>query len=295
MRTLIFGMLMLVGLGSQAHAQPAPEKKAPRRVYVLHSGMHIIFAPTNKNHCVETLHAELLRRGIPERDIVALDSPFPQATWSDVFPKEGWLLYLNATDPASKHSHDAYVRMHEALRKHDVKDDDVIVWIGHSAGGQIGMTMAQLAHNLPKHPALAKRAKAYRFERVVTLGTAVGANTAPNDVQLLHYYSPGDNVIGLLTKHGNTMSDLYGMKITFGPCRDMPANCTMRVFEGIEHPYWYSTARVLDCLLGECVPAPRPAWRRLTADATPQLGLAQLLAETLQREWRISLEELPAP
>ena len=174
MRSLMLGMLVLAGFSAPAQAQSAPEKKSPRRVYVLHSGMHIIFAPANKNHCVETLQAELVRRGVPERDIVALDSPFPQATWSNVFPKEGWLIYLNATDPASKHSHDAYVRMHEALQKRDVKADDTIVWIGHSAGGQIGMTMAQLAHNLPKHPALAKRVMPYRFERVVTLGTAVG-------------------------------------------------------------------------------------------------------------------------
>src|SRR4051794_33516363 len=96
----LFIFLLLIVSTQAALAQ------SKRRVYVLHSGMHIILAPTEKNHASRTLREELLKRGVADADVVALDSPFPMATFSDPVPRDGLLIYLGSADPASRASQD---------------------------------------------------------------------------------------------------------------------------------------------------------------------------------------------
>ena len=80
-------------------------------MFVLHSGMHIILAPTDKNHAARTMKKVLLQRGIPERDLIRMESPYPTATWSNMIPRDGLIIYLGSADPASKQSQEAYERM----------------------------------------------------------------------------------------------------------------------------------------------------------------------------------------
>ena len=82
-----FVIVVLLGACSGADAQ------TKRRVYVLHSGMHVILAPKDKDHAARTLKEELAKRGVAERDIVALDSPFPTASWDEMVPKGGLLIF----------------------------------------------------------------------------------------------------------------------------------------------------------------------------------------------------------
>jgi len=165
---------MLVVIAADVRADPPP-----RRVYALHSGVHIFLAHPDKNHAAKVLRNELLRRGVAERDLIVLDCPFPDASWKNMVPRDGVMMFLDSMTPSSKVAHDAYQRMHEAFQKHGVGPTDEVVWIGHSAGGQMGMTMVHLAAEWPKHPALAKTAKPYRFHTVVALGTPVGNLSSP--------------------------------------------------------------------------------------------------------------------
>jgi hypothetical protein len=273
---------------AQAQKEAAPGK---RRVFVLHSGMHILFAPADKNHAAITMKQLLSERGVAERDLIALDSPFPTASWSDIVPREGLLIYLDSTDPASRASHNGYLRLHKTLEAHKVSANDDIVWVGHSAGGQIGMSMAHISQHLDKYPELAKQVKAYHFEMVITLGSAVGSNPVPENVKLRHYFSAGDKMIYGLSKHGNLLAKTVNSKVTFRPCCDVRANGKVRVFHAIEHPSWPMNDLVLNYILHEFEPAYCPEWRRTQADVGMGLGLAQLLAKSLESEWKISLEE----
>src|SRR5207248_3403665 len=135
------------------------------------------------------------------------DSPFPTASWKEMVPKDGLLIYLESTDPKSRSSQEAYVRLDKALKAAGVTRNDDLVWIGHSAGGQIGMTMARIAHNLDKFPDLAKKTQSYHFDTIITLGSAVGSNPTPADVKLRHYCSPGDTMVFFLSQHGNLLAD----------------------------------------------------------------------------------------
>ena len=277
-------LFLLLAVSTQAaFAQPAK-----RRVYVLHSGMHIILAPNEKNQAARVLREELLKRGVADADLVALDSPFPMATFSDPVPREGLLIYLGSADPASRPSQDAYLRLHKVLQERKITGDDRIVWVGHSAGGQMGMTMAHLAHNLQKFPELAKKTLPYRFDTVITLGSAVGANTVPAEVKLRHYYSSADTMIMMLSKHGDIVSESVGIKFRFSPFHDLRANAGLRVFHGIEHGNWYTEPRVLESILRE--PDYCPAWRT-PANVGRGVGLAQLLARAVESAWHISIEE----
>jgi hypothetical protein len=275
-------------LASIAQAQ---ETAAKRRVYVLHSGMHIIFAQTDKNYAARTMKKVLMDRGIPERDLIQMESPFPTATWSNMIPKEGLVIYLGSADPASRQSREAYERLHTALKERKVTSNDDIIWLGHSAGGQMGMTMAYIAHNLSKFPELAKKTQPYHFDTVITLGTAVGSNHVPSEVKLRHYYSTADSMLYILTKHGNVVSESIESKVRFCPSHNLGSNGKIRVFADLEHADYYTDDATVACILGECQAPKCPDWRRCHADAGCGFGLSQLIARSLESELRISLEE----
>jgi pimeloyl-ACP methyl ester carboxylesterase len=277
------GVLMW-GTASEAGREPAPDVLAPRRVYVLHSGVHVILSKAGKNGAAERLRQQLLRRGIAERDVIVLENPFPAASWSDVLPRESILMFLESANPASAMAHAAYVRLDRALREKGVSERDELIWVGHSAGGQIGMTLAHLAHRLPRYPELARQARRYRFGMVVTLGTPVAVNRVPPEVALRHYYSAADTVVGLLSRHGALLTAPLGTGVQFGPCREAGANVRVRIFQGIRHHSWCSTAAVIDCLLAEPRDRNRAAWA-----FGPALGA--LLTHALEQESQISFED----
>jgi hypothetical protein len=262
---------------------------AKRRVFVLHSGMHIILAPKDKNHAARTMKELLSKRGISARDLVALDCPYPTATFKEMVPKDGLVIYLESTDPKSRSSQDSYVRLHKALQAQRVRQDDDIVWIGHSAGGQMGMTMAHLAHNLDKFPSLAKTTQPYHFDTVITLGAAVGSNLVPAGVKLRHYWSAADTMVYFLSNHGDLVSDAMKSKVRFRPCCDLGPNAKLRVFPGIEHANWYDDDDVLDCIQREFEPS-CPVWRKTQADTASGVALSQLIARSLESVLQISLE-----
>ncbi|MBI1831800.1 MAG: hypothetical protein HYR84_10155 [Planctomycetes bacterium] len=280
---LLLGIILIT-------AAPA-DAQTKRRVFVLHSGMHVVLAPKDKDHAARTLKEILQNRGIAARDLVALDSPFPTASWEEMVPKQGLVIYFESTDPKSRISQDAYLRLHKALQAQGVAQNDELVWIGHSAGGQIGMTMAHLAHNLSQYPDLAKKAKPYRFDIVITLGSAIGANPTPKEVKLRHYWSSGDTMVYFLSEHGDLVSKSMKSKVRFAPWHDVGPNVKLRVFPGIEHPNWYEDDKVLACVFREFDSAYCPAWRRTNADANRGIGLSQLMARSLEAELRISLED----
>src|SRR5262245_19063414 len=93
------------------HGQPVPAQ--PRRVFALHSGVHIAFSHPWKNHAAEVLRDQLIRRKVPARDIVVLDCPFPTATWQSMVPRDGLIMFLEAMDPKSRFTQDLYTQMHK--------------------------------------------------------------------------------------------------------------------------------------------------------------------------------------
>ncbi len=278
----------LMALKSVKMKGAAPAKK--RRVFVLHPGMHVILAPADKNRSARTLKAKLIEKGIDSRDIVALESPFPTATFSNMVPREGLMIYIGSVDPASRVSHDAYVRMHKALQEQGVTPNDDIVWIGHSAGGQIGMSLAHLAHNLAKYPDLAKKTSPYHFAMVITLGSAVGSNPVPADVDLRHYYSAGDTMIYFLAKNGNIVSAGVGSKVMLKPVCEIGSNCKVRIFPGVEHANWVSNETVIARILHEFDANFCPPWQRKHADTGLGDSLSRLLAARIDASVNFSLE-----
>jgi hypothetical protein len=282
------GFAFLLGTCAFTEAQSkTPASK--RRVFVLHSGMHIILAPKDKNLAARTMKELLSKRGISERDLVALDCPYPTATFNEMVPKGGLAIYLESTDPKSRSSQEAYVRLHKALQAQNVRKDDDIVWIGHSAGGQMGMTMAHLAHNLDKFPTLAKATQPYHFDTVITLGAAVGSNPVPAGVKLRHYWSAADTMVYFLSNHGDLVADAMKSKVRFRLHCDLGPNAKLRVFPGIEHANWYDDDDVLDCIQREFEPS-WPVWRKTHADTASGVALSQLIARSLESVLQISLE-----
>jgi pimeloyl-ACP methyl ester carboxylesterase len=267
-----------------------PEPRPARRVYVLHSGVHVAFNPS-KNRAAETLRRRLLDRGVPDRDLVVLDNPFPTASWANILPRESLVCYLESMDPNSAVAHDAYRRLHAALRARGVTPADDLVWVGHSAGGQVGLTMARLAHDLDRYPDLAKTTAPYHFDMVITLGSAVCPTAAPTGVRIRHYHSPADSVAGLLFTGGEELASVLGYSARFCPAADLTGACKVRVFDGVTHHAWYRTDHVIDAILAEHAPPAAPAWRRAQAECRPGPGLSRLLCHALDETCHVSLED----
>ncbi|MBM4072601.1 MAG: hypothetical protein FJ271_27290 [Planctomycetes bacterium] len=268
--------------------------KSKRRVYVLHSGVHTILADPWKNVAADTLKAGLVARGVTARDIVVLDNPYPTATWRNMFPKECLTMFAASSMPASKTAQDAYVRMHKSLQSQGIKPGDEIIWVGHSAGGQMGLTMAYLAKNLDKYPELAKQAASYRFDMVIMLGSPVGCNMLTEDVKLRHYYSPQDKVVRWVARYGPLFMKTFGYRVG---CGIMPPSLNpedrIRVFLGIEHPFWDVDARVLDRIIAETNPAHCPLWHSPILAPGLEMALTRIVTQAISTRYQVSFEDPP--
>jgi pimeloyl-ACP methyl ester carboxylesterase len=282
------------GTAKPAATEPAAAVKPPRRVYVLHSGLHTILSDPVKNIAAQKIREGLHKRGVADKDLVVLDNPFPTASWKSLFPFQGFTMFFDSIEPSSRVSHEAYRRLHKALEAQgvDVKDD--VVWVGHSAGGQIGLTMAHLGRNLGKYPELAKEAVAYHVDMVITLGAPVGSNHLPPDVKLRHYYSADDRVVRWVSRVGPWVGYPLGYRTRLSKVpASLGENCMIRCFGEVEHPSWDVEGRVLDRILGEAVADFRPLWHSQLPLARWGLSLSELLCRGLEDECHISVEDPP--
>jgi pimeloyl-ACP methyl ester carboxylesterase len=287
---MLFATLVLLAMISgQCRADP------PRRVYALHSGVHIFLAHPDKNHAAKTLRNELQRRGVSERDLIVLDCPFPDASWKNVVPRDGVIMFLDSMTPSSNVAHDAYQRMHDAFQKYGVGPNDDVIWIGHSAGGQMGMTMTHLSADIAKFPKLAKTAKPYRFHTIVTLGTPVGNVSVPAGVQVRQYFSPQDPIVRIVCDFGPWILPGWGYRDKICPCTPSPGkNGLVRCWYDITHPDWLYEPRVLDRLWQDVNGSAASFWQTPRAESSAGGALAQLIGRMLEEEYRVHIEEMPA-
>jgi hypothetical protein len=282
------------GTAKPAVNLPELADKSRRRVYVLHSGLHTILSDPVKNIAAETLREGLRKRGVADKDLVVLDNPFPNASWMSFLPLESVAMFFDSMDPSSKMSHASYVRMQKALQAQGVGGMDELVWIGHSAGGQIGLTMAYLAGHLASYPDLAQKAIPYTFDMVITLGSPVSAKHVAPEVKLRYYYSGEDKVLRWASRVTPLVAWPLGYRASIERIpATLGANCIIRCFGEIEHPYWDVDGRVLDRILGEAIPDYRPAWHAQLGVARWGLSLSELMCRALESECNISVEDPP--
>lgn len=283
---------------SSTTARPSEEAATPaksaRRVYVLHSGLHTVWSDPVKNIAAETLKSGLHKRGVESKDLVVLENPFPNASWRSMLPVSSISMFFDSIEPSSRMSQESYLRMHKALQAQGVERTDHVTWIGHSAGGQIGLTMAHLARNLWKFPELAREAMAYQVDMVITLGTPVGSDHLPTEVKLRHYYSSEDRVVRWASRVGPWVAWPLGYRARINKIPQQPGeNCMIRCFGEVEHPYWDVDQRVLDRIVGETSPDYRPPWQAQLHLAGWGLSLSELLCRGLEAQCHISVEDPP--
>jgi hypothetical protein len=272
----------------------AAKEESKRRVYVLHSGVHTILADPRKNIAAERIRDGLVKRGVSTKDIVVLDNPYPTANLKKMFPFELVTIFGNSAVPDSQVAQDGYKRMHTALKAKGVKAGDDLIWIGHSAGGQMGLTMAYLAKNLDKYGELAKEASAYHFDMVILLGTPVGANLLPEEVKLRHYYSPQDRIVRLTARYGPLVLRTFGSRVginIFPP--NLDDNDKVRIFGGIEHNNWDIESRVLDRIVAETNDLCCPLWHSPVLAPGLEAGMLRLMCKTLEQNCKIAFEDPP--
>lgn len=228
-------------------AKPASSPLAKRRVYVLHSGMS---AP--QNEAANSLKQGLMKRGVPERDIAVLANTYPERDYlqaaRDNQQEANSVIYRASTDPNSAVAKDVFQRYTAALKRLDVKPGDEITWVGHSAGGQMGMTLSNMA----------KAEKQFPMDTLITLGSPIHRNArVPQEIKVRNYLSQQDEWVNL--KSEEWLSRQIGVPITVTALHDN--NDKLRLFSNIPHSQWYKDDRVLDRIITESDPTHKPDWQ----------------------------------
>lgn len=290
MRVLLTLIVILTARDASGAQEAAPLSRQ-RIVFVLHSGLHTIFSDVDPNRVSDQIARLLVKQGVPEGDIVALENEYPVASWTKMFPAESLGIFLDSTKPGSRTMHLAYQRLHRALVERDVKPCDRLVWVGHSAGGQLGLTLAYLGFNLERFPGLARTARPYRFDMVVTLGSPLAVNPLPPEVKVRHYYSADDRVVRWACHYGTFVLGCLGHSIFL---TEMPthAGAMVRTFQGIEHPFW-DTERVVNRILADVGRGHAQLWQTAPFSPSASNGLVQLLSRAVAEELHLSLEDPP--
>jgi hypothetical protein len=278
---------------ADAPAKTGPPKSPARRVYVLHSGVHTILANPNKNIFAESMRDMLKKRGIADQDIVVLENPYPTAGRINPFPIECLRMFMASARPDSKVVVDAYTRMDAALKKQEVNGNDNLVLIGHSAGGQMCLTLAHLACKHATFPDLAKCTGAYHIDMVVTLGAPIASNGPSSDVKVRHYLSPRDGVPRFVVQARPFLRVLgYDAVINVVPAKLSDA-CKVRMFLDIDHPKWDTEERVVDRILAESNPGYCAAWQMGMCYPCLPLCPVQFLCQALDCVCHIAIEDPP--
>lgn len=242
---------------SVTHNRPS----AKRRVYVLHSGMN------NPNQeAMMKMKEDLIARGIPEADIVIPPTPYPAIiadkeiensnpqAWQlftgglglthGLFGKRSPIgpglmknlyVYTMSASPKSKIAQEAYSNLQTALAQKGVEGNNPnteIVWIGHSAGGQMGLTMAQMAE---------ADGKRYDFHTVITMGSPILSNKAPKHTRIVQYVSEGDRTLQGCCFAGPQLG--YHVKEI---ANGLDSNDKVRDYKGIAHCDWYQNQDIIN-------------------------------------------------
>jgi hypothetical protein len=214
---------------------PLPTR-AKRRIYVLHSGMN-----DPQNQAALSLRRGLLARGVPLQDILVMDTPYPSLTESLSSAARNLRLYQDSTHPDSRMVQGTRRQLEGRLLSANVHPNDELVWVGHSAGGQLGLT---IAGSLPQH-------SPFKLDSVITLGTPVATNYAPLDTKVRQYVSPGDGVLVGVNQMPAGIGP-NGEALTaeaFSTVLD--SNDRVRFFSNIGHSEWHTHPAVLDRILRE--------------------------------------------
>lgn len=264
--------------------QPAPQEKSallPETLYVLHGGM----ADPN-NDSTEDIHQYLLSRGIPEAQVVVLANPYPAIAPNlkdvgqllDTIEKNGfgrflkttarqtkanmlinWDIFKDSSNLTSPVTMEAYHQLMVALKEKQAAFGNRpirIVWIGLSAGGQMGLTLTEKLAS--ESPALNG---AFEVETIVTLGSPILRNQVPARVRIVTCISNEDEVLSQTTRPGAAKL-FIGQDVTkIPPNQDandevreftLPVQREFDVTEG--HNMWHRDREVLAKALQGVIP-----------------------------------------
>ena len=272
-------------------------KTASRHVFVLHDGYHTVLSYPHPGWAVQDMKCFLRHHGVDEADIITMECPFPKASLHDMFPRAGFEYFLDCFNPASQAAQQSYVKLHRSLCEHGVRMTDKLIWIGHSAGGQVGLTMAHLGGYLERYPSLARITTPHPFDMVVTLGSPLGlrSDLVPPGVKQRLYYSPADLVVHLAWIYGNLALPLLGYAdrhIEFVPVpAPLGPNAVVRIFHGVEHPSWPKDEHVLTRILNEYRDNYQPPWRSAAISPSFGPGLSGLICRALEKDAAYSIED----
>jgi hypothetical protein len=236
----------------------------------------------------------LKKRGIADNDVVVLDNPYPTARWYNMFPTECLTMFMASARPDSKVAQEAYARMDKALKQQEVTDDDDLVFVGHSAGGQMCLTLAYLACNQACFAELAQCTQAYHIDMVITLGAPIACNALPETVKVRHYLSPRDGLPRRLARLSPPLLWVmgYDKSINVVPTKLSPA-CKVRMFLDIDHPNWDTEERVVDRIVAESKPCYCPAWQIGMCYPWLRLSPVQFMCQVLDEHCHIAIEDAP--
>lgn len=199
--------------------QVQPSENGKRRVFVLHSGMN-----DRDNEGGRTIRRHLLEHGVKPEDIVVLRNEYPHMILTDQERREhtqyyrsyyipsrfiptlirfsearntatNFYVYNRMRRPESDTAQASYRNMRAQLEAAGVGTDAELVGVAHSGGGQVLLTLDNIA-------AKDRRTNGQHFRSVVMLGSPIGQNHARPETQVHAYDSKDDEIVRIATEEG---------------------------------------------------------------------------------------------
>jgi pimeloyl-ACP methyl ester carboxylesterase len=195
-------------------------QKGTQRVFVIHSGVS-----DDTNWAAKAIKNNLIQLGVQDSNIIILDNPYPDLTElndfsltkaKDLFvdglkrnmnhllsgesPETPILfkliktlyLYQTSSDDGSYVVDHQYQQMADKMNERGLDKADV-VWVGYSAGGQMGLSVAKkIDQDLEQQR---------KITTVITMGTPIRKNPTPSNFKIIVLNSNGDTFLNAVISY----------------------------------------------------------------------------------------------
>jgi hypothetical protein len=272
---------------SNTHTINAPilPEPTPLKLFILHGGM-----ADPANDSTQNIARYIMNSGFPQSQVVVLPNPYPDIkpdlnNLQEVFKnirseglgdflkstirltkenvKINWDTYRDSSELNSPVTQTAYKHLLDVLRQKEQEFPQrklMIQWVGLSAGGQMGLTLAKkLADDASSEAMSLKRD--LQLQTITTLGSPIIENQAPKEIKIISCVSQQDEIWRQSTRPGAAKVFIGREVLETPPNRDendevreftLPVQTEYNISEG--HNLWHKDTAILSKALAGVVP-----------------------------------------
>ena len=269
----------------QVNPQVYLQQPTPLKLFILHGGM----ADPN-NDSTNNIARYIMNSGFPQSQVVVLPNPYPnikpaldnlQGVFQNIksdglgdflkstirLTKENvkinWDTYRDSSELDSQVTQTAYKHLLAVLKQKEQEFPQrklMIQWVGLSAGGQMGLTLAKKLTDDASTDVMVLK-QDMQLQTITTLGSPIIENQAPKEIKIISCVSQQDEIWRQSTRPGAANVFIGKDVLEVPPNRDdndevreftLPVKKEYDISEG--HNLWHKDTSILSKALEGVVP-----------------------------------------